>query len=149
MPEPDAPTVINVGDYRIKTAELERLRDDGHGEMSERIYDRGEDEGLGHYDHLISNSDELRLLVGYLPTPVLEQLANDGAWPEPYCGVCRALENKRYLRNRILCAVLDWHDTPYREGEARWRAGKKVYERCMKLYELAREIMEERREATA
>jgi hypothetical protein len=141
MPEPEASLHIDLtdeGTYQIKTADLERLRQGGHGELADRIYAKGEDEGLGHYDHLVNDSDELRTLVRFLPLPILRELSH-GAWPEPHCGVCRALEDKRYLRNRIVCVVLDWHDTPFREMSSRYRAGKKVYERCLKVYELAEE----------
>jgi hypothetical protein len=62
-------------------------------------------------------------------------LLAEGPWPEPMCGVCRALEDL-YGEYPGVAAVIDFHDTPFRRrfGTAHYREGREVFARCLQIY---------------
>lgn len=98
-------------------------------------------EAMGKVD--ISNFD-VDAAVGALPLGIREALA-EGAWPEPMCGVCRALDTPESREEifvdadmvRICLEIVDWHDEPLKTGY-RWQGGPEQYKRCQALYEAAR-----------
>lgn len=86
--------------------------------------------------------------VAELPEGVRRRLA-EGPWPEPHCGVCRAMDNSEE-REGVLgdeltleraLVILDWHDEPLQHGP-RWKMGEQVYERCMVIYAAAKRSLE-------
>lgn len=85
--------------------------------------------------------------VNALPTNVREALA-EGEWPEPHCGVCRALDSPGTREDlfrdvdtvRIAMEVVLWHDEPLKTGY-RWQGGPEQYARCQVIYATARESL--------
>lgn len=82
------------------------------------------------------SDDELRRFLSFLPARALEEL-RAGPWPEPHCGVCRALEN--LTSSGPAGHLLDYHDTPFRRHlETTHRVeGREVYARCCRIYRAA------------
>lgn len=76
---------------------------------------------------------EIRFNLSFTGTRAWELLA-EGPWPEPHCGVCRALLDLYELPG--VAAVIDYHDTPFRRhhGTTHYREGHEVYARCLQIY---------------
>lgn len=87
---------------------------------------------------------DLERAIDALPMSVREKLA-EGEWPEPHCGVCRALDSPETREDiytdaetvRIGLEVVLWHDEPLKRGY-RWQGGGEQYERCQAIYAAAR-----------
>lgn len=87
---------------------------------------------------------DVQRAIDALPMSVREKLA-EGEWPEPYCGVCRALDALETREDiytdaetvRIALEVIYWHDEPLKRGY-RWQGGEEQYERCQRIYAAAR-----------
>jgi hypothetical protein len=81
---------------------------------------------------------EVERFVGFLPESARSLLA-EGPWPEPHCGVCRAIDIEQLRSSGPAATLLDWHDTPFRRNfkTTHWREGKEVYARCLAVYRAA------------
>lgn len=89
-------------------------------------------------------------LLSELPSDVLAKLA-EGAWPEPHCGVCRALMTAEVTALdgvSFTAAVLvhDYHSGPLSERPdlPAFKRGRLAYERCLEIYRLAGEVLSAR-----
>jgi len=89
-----------------------------------------------------------------VPTGILERWA-EGEWPEPHCGVCRGVwgfedaeDFPGYSETEIINVqrVIDYHDEPLRTAPRRslWKANRATYERCLRVYETARSVLDAR-----
>lgn len=97
-------------------------------------------------DKLVDISDfDVDATVAALPVSVREKLA-EGAWPEPFCGVCRSLDVPETREDifedvdtvRICLNLVAWHDEPLKRASSPWRGGREQYERCQAIYAAAR-----------
>lgn len=79
---------------------------------------------------------EIERFISFLPQRTRDMLA-EGPWPEPFCGVCRALEE--FTVSGAAGALIDYHDTPFRRNgdTTHWREGHEVYARCLEIYRAA------------
>lgn len=83
--------------------------------------------------------------VARLPSEVLQELS-EGPWPEPFCGVCRALEKVvvsevvDFTLYRDVMLIVDWHDEPLRRRRGRYDSslGEETYYRCLAVYAAAK-----------
>lgn len=77
---------------------------------------------------------EIRFNLNFIPDEARALLA-EGPWPEPMCGVCRAIEHL-YDEQPGVAAVIDFHDTPFRRhfGTHHYREGHEVFARCLQVY---------------
>lgn len=100
-------------------------------------------------------------LVSRLPDDVRAALA-EGPWPEPFCGVCRALDDRAVVpiedpveigtpvadlpadwpaSAKAAWELLEWHDAPFRPKDGHqsrhYREGKVVFARCQAIYRAA------------
>jgi hypothetical protein len=77
--------------------------------------------------------EEIRFNLTFIPDEARALLA-EGPWPEPHCGVCRALLDLEDIPGAV--AVMDFHDTPFRRhfGTHHYREGHEVFERCLQVY---------------
>lgn len=104
-------------------------------------------ERVGGTLNLLFVAHALRLM----PDRVMEELRS-GPWPEPYCGVCRALDKltpEELQTEHLWMAanfILDYHDEPIRlQSHAKFRYYQPdSYYRCLAVYELARRLDDER-----
>lgn len=136
---------LNCGETVATKAELEGLP----GELARRIYDRWKDWLHSHaaltagiYDGVLQSDADARALVNVLSDDLIEGLAF-GPMPEPRCGVCMVLNRNKLLETQTtVAALLDYHDTSYRDGsEPVWRrGGAEAYRRCLVIYNEARAI---------
>jgi hypothetical protein len=79
----------------------------------------------------------------------------EGAWPEPFCGVCRGMdkpwgaegwpdEDALYYAVK---AIVEWHDAPMRKTnendpyKVRANGGRLTMLRCRAIYDAAREVL--------
>lgn len=79
--------------------------------------------------------------VAMLPTSLRAKLA-EGPWPEPHCGICRALDNDDTLGRHATPAMLllGYHDEPLgwlAAGMTRVAKNRAVYEHCLRIYRAA------------
>lgn len=90
--------------------------------------------------------DQMVEAVTHLPRAVIDDLA-EGPWPEPFCGVCRALGK---INNPVALAddevyeaallVAEFHDEPLTRRKERYESGlgKECYYRCLAVYAAAK-----------
>lgn len=96
---------------------------------------------------------EMEFAMCAVPTPLLEHWAG-GAWPEPHCGVCRGVEAYERIYEGFYVGpeldnvqlIIDYHEEPLRvlPKEKKWKGNRPTYERCLRVYEQARRVLESR-----
>lgn len=97
----------------------------------------------GGFPYLSPSHDEMAMACGLLCEETLLKLAY-GEWPEPHCGVCRALPSGPEWGTPSLPGpawiVSDYHDAPRRERRdlPKSERGRLDYLRCLEIYEAAR-----------
>lgn len=98
-------------------------------------------------------------LVSVCPDELLERWAA-GPWPEPFCGVCRALDElyghcyngwpEDNKLARVVVSLVLYHEAPMKvtfdadPWRARSAAGRWTYRRCVRIYEAAAEELARR-----